>query len=239
MELSLKNCATAVIKHLLPILLVSVFLFVTVFTYFIYNKKTEYTYLVTFNNNMSETSSQGGVTSGNYSIQSFYILVISTQIDLLDKADFFKYIANDSAVKALGKNYSASQLRSIVKFVQTNEDAANFTATIRAESKQDAKVISEAILMYVPQYLTKYNQAYGNQAVGNPEESNVTTTSPLSQGLKAFILAFVILCAVFILREALDTRIKSEKEITAKFNIPVLGSIPSFLYDAKMKGSEL
>lgn len=238
MEISLKDCALAVVKHLLPILLVSVFVFVALFAYFSANIETSYSYEVTFSNTTIEQVAPEQITSGSYAMHTYLVTVIPTQIDLLDDNSFYALVAQDAAVKALGKGYTAKQLQSMIVFSQPDDEVANFRARIVTATDGDSKVIADAISRYVPQYLKQWGHGNGNTA-GIPEGPGKSTTNPTAHGIKGFLIAFVVLVAFFVLREAMDTRIKSEKVITTRFELPVLGSVPSFSIDMKEKGSDV
>ncbi len=239
MEITLKDCGLAILRHVLPILLVSVFVFVVVFAYFSANVETSYSYEVTFSNTTVDVLPPETVTGTSYAIHTYLVTVIPTQIDLLDTETFFALVAQDSAVKALGENkYTKQTLQKMVTFSQPDEEVANFHAKIAASSNADSKVLSEAIAKYVPQYLKQCGHGNGNKAIGEPAGPKKSVTNPFTQGIKGFIIIAVLMCAVFVVREALDTRIKNEKVITTNLKIPVLGSVPSFSVDKKLKGSD-
>ena len=55
----------------------------------------------------------------------------------------------------------------------------------------------------------------------------------VKKSILGFIAGGVIAVAYIIFRDLLDVRVKTSEELTVRYNIPVLGTIPEFEIDGK------
>lgn len=184
----------------------------------------------------SGTSAQ---TVSNTSKMNYAIKMLSTNIELFKTNRF-----NQSVADKLNKKYSADYSARMVKnsVVMTPiEDTAMFTVTVTTNDPELSYRIAKQFETSIPEKLSDTNSGLINASV---EDDAVKPVDYESKGyVKKTLIgtaAGIVLAVVYIiLRDLFDIRVKSSDEISQKYNVPVLGTIPEFeIKNSAMKSIE-
>lgn len=167
-------------------------------------------------------------TDGGYGSLSALNLAekkVNSYIGMLDTNNFREKLSDN-----LDNKYTAVELKKMVAFSRNeDEDTEIFSATIKASSPTEAKIIADSVADVAPGIMSGVDDDTELKIVDNatiptaPSSPNVTRNTLLALAA-GFILALII---VFI-REALDNKIKYNSELSEINNIPILSAIPDF-----------
>lgn len=146
--------------------------------------------------------------------------VIYTYVEILKTNEFVEKIGHEV-------NYIPCRFA----FSTASNDVEIIKATVYAASKKDADTVINAVREIAPQHI---HDIVGNRNnVITPFDPTYSSKTPVSPNKKVNVLIGVfgglfVSCAYLILKELFDTKIKSNEDLTAIFNIPVLGTVPDF-----------
>ncbi len=167
-------------------------------------------------------------TASNTSKMNYAMKMLNTYIELFKTNEFNKSVA-DSLNKQYNTSYSASQIKNAVTY-NAVEDTAMFTVTVTTTNTDMSYQIANQLEKSIPQKMKATNNGLVRASVEDPA-IKASTSESLGYAKKMLIgfLAGVVLAVAFIiLRDLLDVRIKSSDELTERYGIPVLGTIPEF-----------
>ena len=132
-------------------------------------------------------------------------------------------------------------------YLQTNEDTEDANNLARSfiyvkisvlNDKAFAEKMLECVKRAVPEYVVE-NMAVPNdyegtncQRISRLDEINLTnpgytTSEAIKYGILGAAAAFAIACVIIILIDRSDKRLRDHEVITKKFNVPVLGIVPT------------
>lgn len=154
--------------------------------------------------------------------------VISSYFNWLNTNDFCQSVADES-----GLGISAGEIAGMVTY-NSEESSEVFTVTVKAGSIDTCKVVADSVETMIPRYLNgKYTSValYVLESAGNPY---VNSNNSVKTAIVGGLLGLVIAVVVAILWEVLDVRIKSENDLTKRYDYPILGTIPEFISTASM-----
>ena len=170
----------------------------------------------------------------NTSKMDYAIRMITTYLALLDTNNFCTRAAN-SLNDRLGSDYSAAFVKGAMA---ATEDTALFTVSVTTTSSQLSYEMADDLSQVIPDFIEESNeQEVLLQVVDAPVVAGAAES--LNYPLKCAIGAaagMVLACAYVFLRDLLDVRVKSGEDLSARYNVPVLGTIPDF--EAKTRTSK-
>ncbi|MCD7873341.1 MAG: Wzz/FepE/Etk N-terminal domain-containing protein [Clostridiales bacterium] len=176
------------------------------------------------NTDRVSTSSSVGVNELNASQQlvNTYIVAIGSDTVL------------QMVIDELNLNMTTSQLSSMITCSQIDETEF-FNVTVTGTNAAQAADIANAVAKVAPEEIIRVLKVGGVEVLDYAK----VPSSPSSPNLKRNIIlgalaGFILIFAVFTVREIFDTTVTSEKDIEKEFDIPILGTIPRlFASDAK------
>ena len=150
--------------------------------------------------------------------------LILTYVELFKTTRFFETVAEKS-----GLNYSASQVKSMVGVAQRTENSLFIDVSVTCVNPKHAVQIAETIYDCGDEYLvSQLPNAYVKAIEGTNsiafKNYPVVSTAMVTAALVGAVVVFIIILALTVL----DKTIKGEKDFEAKYDIPILGSIPNF-----------
>lgn len=164
----------------------------------------------------------------NTSKMDYAIRMITTYLALLDTNNFCTRAAN-SLNDRLGSDYSAAFVKGAMA-MEATEDTALFTVSVTTTSSQLSYEMADDLSQVIPDFIEESNeQEVLLQVVDAPVVAGAAES--LNYPLKCAIGAaagMVLACAYVFLRDLLDVRVKSGEDLSARYNVPVLGTIPDF-----------
>lgn len=149
--------------------------------------------------------------------------VVSTYIEMLRTNSFMKEVKENTNL-----NYSIDDLKKMIKFSVLN-DTEVFQVSVSSHKPEDSKQIADTITSLAPQTIRAIKESALLKVVDSATfpESPSAPDIPLCS-IAGFLCGAAASIVYLILKETLDIRIKREEDLAAKYNIPLLGSIPSF-----------
>ena len=225
MEFTLKDILTILLKKIWIILLVSVLCMALFFSFSNFLMSPSYTTTAKMLVNQKET---GNNASANLNQINYNERIVGTYVEILQTNNFLEKVS-----EKINQTYTSSELRSMISISAVNSTQI-FQISVRNTNPSHAFTIANAIVELVPEHIMNI---YPADSVG-VVESPVLPSSPSSPNVKlytilGFFVGFLITFIIIILMELLDTRLKSEEDLTNNFEIPILGSIPKMVISKK------
>lgn len=231
LTLLLKKWKTLIIFALIGTFIA--YFFTANFTTLTYASSVEFlAYAVDEDQEFSDSSSSQQQIS-NTSKMNYAMKMMATYIELFKTNEFNQKVA-DELNENLNTNYPASMIKNATS-IENIEDTALFKMTVTTTDADLSYQIAHQLEKTVPEVMKTTNNGLVNASV---EDTALKATTSQSLGyvkkcLIGFIAGLVFAAAYFILRDLIDVRIKTSEELTERYDIPVLGTIPEF----EIKGS--
>ena len=167
----------------------------------------------------------------NYKSQSAYDDY--QNIELLDSNSFY-----NSVSKELNEKYTASQLKSMIKF-ESIEDTEVFKALVNSGSPSESKNIGNAIAKIAPKTIANVKDTAKLKIVDKATTPKAPTSPNVSRNVMiAFAAGLIISLIISFVRDFLDVKIKYNDEMTTVLDLPLLAAIPDFEYFSNQKAAE-
>ena len=132
-----------------------------------------------------------------------------------------------------GLSYTPSRLRSMLSVSSMGSEA--FYVKVTSTDPQISYNIAQVIEDIGPSEMIKFVEA-GNVKVLNPPLLSLSPDSPniMKNVVVAAFIGAVLVYGIFVLFTMLDTRVHSEEDLR-KFDIPLLGSVPTMALEEPSK----
>lgn len=226
LTLLLKKWKTLIIFALIGTFIA--YFFTANFTTLTYASSVEFlAYAVDKDQEFSDSSSSQQQVS-NTSKMNYAMKMMATYIELFKTNEFNQKVA-DELNDNLNTNYSAAMIKNSTS-IESVEDTALFKMTVTTTDADLSYQIAHQLEKTVPEVMKTTNNGLVNASV---EDTALKATSSQSLGyvkkcLVGFLAGLILAAAYFILRDLIDVRIKTSEELTERYDIPVLGTIPEF-----------
>ncbi len=180
-------------------------------------------------NNMAERKSSV-VTSNDVSVSKE---LVSTCIVILNSRTILDKVAREAEV-----DYTANQLKSMISAGAVSSTEI-FRVQVRNPDPLEAKKIADAILKVAPSEIKRVING-GSVSIIDYATTPLAPSSPNipKQTVVGAFLGAVFAVILIIIVNLLDTRIKSEFDLVANFELPILGVVPAFKLAEKAALSE-
>lgn len=198
------------------------------FTTLTYASSVEFlAFAVDQNQELSDSSSSQQQAS-NTSKMNYAMKMMATYIELFKTNEFNQKVA-DALNENLNTNYSAALIKNST-VIESISDTALFKMTVTTTDADLSYQIAHQLEETVPEVMKTTNNGLVNVSV---EDTALKAATSQSLGypkkcIIGFLAGLVIAAAYYILRDLIDVRIKTSEELTEKYDIPVLGTIPEF-----------
>lgn len=183
----------------------------------------------------TQNTSSEYVRTSNTSKMNYAMRMLPTYIKIMQTNEFNEKVAKNLN-KRLNSNYSAGTIKGSIS-IEDVKDTAIFVVNVVTADPNLSYEIARQLETSVPEMMEETNSGLLKADVKDKAVKSGAAGS-LGYGKKCaigFLSGAVIAAAYVILRSLLDVRIKAEEELIEKYNIPVLGTIPSF--ETKTSGS--
>lgn len=148
--------------------------------------------------------------------------LIPTYIEILESRTFNKQISEEMENK-----YTFEEIADMVSFRQVS-DTNILTVSVESYDEDDAYMICKTVLDSASDAILRIFEGGLVRVIDYPEnEPEIIVVSLLKRTIIGFLLGAIFAFAVLVLLNMFDTRVSSAKELTEKYNYPVLGEIPS------------
>lgn len=202
------------------------------FTQQTYSSSVEFlAYAVDSRDEMADSGSSGSGNEtriSNTSKMNYAMKMLDTYIEVMTTNAFNTQVAQDLNDR-INSSYTGSTIKNAVS-IKPVENTAMFKITVTTASADLSYEIAHQLEITIPKMMKNTNSGLVNASV---EDKPIKASAAGSLGYAkkctiAAIIGVVIAAAYIILRNLLDVRIRTSEELIEKYNIPVLGSIPSF-----------
>lgn len=173
-------------------------------------------------------SSAEVVRTSETSKMNYAMKMISTYIEIFKTNEFCSSVA-DEMNKKFGTSLSPAGIKSSFS-IETVEDTAMFKMIVTTDDPNLSYNIARQLEESVPAQMKISNNGLV-QATVEDKAIKATAAEGLNYPKKCLIgmLIGIALAAVYvILRDLLDIRVKGSEDLKARYDIPVLGSVPDF-----------
>lgn len=149
--------------------------------------------------------------------------IVNTYIEMLRTNSFMKEVKENANL-----NYSIEDLKKMINFTVLN-DTEVFQVSVSSHKPEDAKQIADIVTSLAPQTISSIKESALLKVVdsatfpASPSKPDIPVCSVVG-----FLCGATVSVIYLLLKEMLDVRIKREEDLAAKYNLPLLGSIPSF-----------
>lgn len=161
--------------------------------------------------------------NGNYTELQYAQKLVNSYLVILSNDVFLNNVASAS-----GLNYTAGEIRKMLSLESIN-NTEFFEVSIESKSSEDSFKLVKTISDLAPDEITRIKETDSVKIVA-PATIPVAPSSPnvIKNSIIGAMLGFVIMVAIAILIEFLDTRIKSEEDLANHYSLPILGSVPKY-----------
>ena len=230
LSVDLGRALQALLKNGLLIGLVSVLCAVVVFAATIFFITPKYESAAMFyvnNNNLSFGDTSVSISSGDLStsrnLVDSYIVILNTRATLKDVIDY------------AGVPYSYKELQKMISASAVNETEI-FRVVVNSPDPQEAEKIANAIAYILPKRIGTIIDGTSAKVV----DAAVVPSSPSSPSyvkntVIGFLIGFLAVVAVIVLRTILDVVIRTADDVTQSCPHPILAEVPDM--NAHSKGS--
>lgn len=242
---NIKKICTALLKkwYLLIIFFligaVAAYIYTAKFTVLTYNSSIEFlAYAEDSNQEFSDSNASTSTVqqrTSETSKMNYAMRMLDTYIEIFNTNEFNQKVA-DEINRRHGTDITASQIKNSIT-IEKIANTAMFEMHILTTDADLSYNIALALQDCVPEAMENANKGLVHSSV---VDSPMKATSASGKGYtkKCLIGAaagMVLAAAYIILRDLLDVRIKTEEELTEKYKIAVLGSVPAFNSNSKSK----
>ena len=223
MELSILEIIHILIKKIWVILLATVVGFSAAFLVSTFLIAPMYTSSCQMYVNPGNAESSTGTYIGDYGDLQYAQKLVNSYIIILKTDTFLHDVAATANLP-----YSASQIRGMLSLSSIN-NTEFFEVQIESKSADDSFKLVKTITELAPSEIIRIRESDSVKIV-SPATNPMGPSSPniLLNAMIGAMLGFVAAAAIVILVEVLDTRVKSEEDITSHYDIPVIGCIPLY-----------
>lgn len=206
------------------------------FTTLTYTSSIEFlAYAVDSNQELSDSTASAQQASET-SKMNYAMKMLDTYIEVFQTNQFNQAVA-DQLNKVYNTDYSASTIKNSIT-IEKVENTAMFLFTITTSDADLSYHIAQSLEVCVPDAMLTTNSGLVRASVEDPPlKANSAESMNYPQKCLIGVLAGMFVAGVYaVLRDFLDVRIKGRDDLTERYNIPVLGSVPEFeLSNVKQK----
>lgn len=234
LDANIQKLITAVLKKWKLIVLFAVigtllaYFYTANFTTLTYSSSVEFlAYAQDSRQELTDSTTVAQATS-NTSKMNYAIKMLSTYIELFKTNEF-----NQSVADAINENYNTSYSAGTIKGATTItpiSDTAMFKIVVTTTNADLSYQIAHQLEISIPEKMENTNNGIVCASVEDVA-LKATTSESLGYPKKCaigFLAGAVLAVAYIILRDLLDIRIKNSDELSARYDVPILGAIPEF-----------
>lgn len=153
---------------------------------------------------------------------------IHSYLEIFNTTKFFNEVAEAFNAQDRSKIYTASELKSMTSVQSsTNEDAPAFTIRVTSSNPDICYDLANTVSSNMIKKATEYKALNRIELIDDPIKPIVPSSpDPINNTVAGFSIGLILSCALFIIFETLDKKIKNLEDITSAYDIPVLGVVP-------------
>ncbi len=158
--------------------------------------------------------------------------VVNTYIEMLSTMDFYTKVSNQANV-----DMSVSEIKKSITFAVLNNTEI-FSITAKTDSPIKSKILADTASNVAIETIEGLKQSSKLNIVSSaPLPSSPSSPSFTKNCFIGLLLGLVLSCAIVLLRDLLNVKVKNEEDLGNNYNIPILGVIPYFDQIAKERAN--
>lgn len=223
MDITLKEFMSIMRKNLLLLILCSLAGLAVAFSAAKFAIQPTYVSTVKLYVYTKEGNTQNSNNYNNLNDLNYAQKIVNTYIEMLRTNSFYKQVKDNSTLQ-----YSIDDLKDMIKFEVLN-DTEVFQVSVSSHKPEDAKKIADTITSLAPKTINSIMESAKLKVVDSPSfPTKPSSPNVTLDTVVGFFIGLIAAVIASLVKEMLDVRIRDEEDISAHYNIPVLGSIPEF-----------
>ena len=223
-ELDLMKFFKIVWEHIIPVILVGVICAALTFGYFKFFVPPTYrttTSILVNNGGLAEVGPTGNSVSGSDVSASLYL--VNTCVDIIESDNMYKELAS-----ALDDKYSYSYLKNCFYAVSRDKQSLVIDILTYGSNPAEVKQIAGTFLEVAPTFISNNILNVDIKVLATAEKTVKVGPTSASNALIAFAIGAVLCGAFFVILHLKKNTIDSEKDFKEKYDLPFLGTVPTF-----------
>lgn len=218
MEFDIKEIIELIRKRVKFIIIITILSAGLTFVYFNFIKQPVYTASVQLYVNPNDTTSAANLNELNYAQK-----IVSTYINLLRTQTFYRQV-----LEATGLNYTESRLKSMTQINSVN-DTEIFQISVSSHSASDSYTLVQAMQNIAPKLIADIIEN-AKISIVDPVVFPKAPSGPniIFNTIVGTVAGLFLAIVMSFLWELIDVKVKSKDDLAKKYQIPILGVIPSF-----------
>ncbi len=148
--------------------------------------------------------------------------LMPTYVEILSSKPFLETISDD-----IDNKYDYAAINQMVTYNSTDETNI-LGITVKSVDAHDAYLIAESISHNAPDEIRRVFEGGSVKLINYAEESELPLpNNSLKKGFVGFVAGAALAALIIFLINLFDTRVKSSEELSAKYNLPILGEVPN------------
>lgn len=186
---------------------------------------------------LSDSSSYAQAASYT-SKMNYAMKMLDTYVEMF-KTNTFNQSVADELNEKYGSSYSAGTIKGCTAITVVS-DTTMFKITVSTTNADMSYQIAKQLEKSIPQKMRTTNSGVVQASIEDSAVLAKSSESPqyLKKCMIGCIAGIILAVAYIILRDLLDVRVKSADDLTERYDIPVLGTIPEFEIKASQSASK-
>lgn len=152
--------------------------------------------------------------------------MIDTYVDTMKTNAFYEAVVKRPEIVSLG--YDATQLGRMVTVVKRSEYSLFIDVTVTSKNPQHAIIIANSIASAIPDYIVTVLPGGMIFRADNSVSAKLVSPQVFRDTVLFGFVGAVLSVIFFILLAAADNAVKGEEDLENRYDIPILGVVPSF-----------
>lgn len=223
------------LEHIIPIIISGLVCAAIVFGYCMFFATPTYrttTSILVNNGGLSEVGPSSNSVSGSDISASLYL--VTTCVDIIESDNMYKDLA-----KALNDKYSYYYLKNCFYASPRSDQSLLIDITTYGTDPEEIKVIANTFLEIAPTFICNNILNVDVKVLATADKTVKTGPRTLFNTIVAFFVGVVACAFVYIVIYLSKNTIESEDDFKARYEIPLLGTVPVFetkQYGGKRRG---
>ncbi len=159
---------------------------------------------------------------------NYAMKMLDTYIEIFSTNEFNQFVA-DTINDAHGTSYFSGTVKNALIITKV-ENTAMFRIDVTTTDADLSYNIATALEECIPRAMSETNNGLVSASVQDPPQRAASAASRgyPKKAILGAVFGIVIAAAYAVLRDFLDVRIRTASDLTERYDIPVLGSVPDF-----------
>lgn len=218
-EITLNQLLYVFLNNVKSIAIITIIAAVAIFLVSSFLITPQYTSTIQMYVNNKSVEDSNTITSGDVTVAQ---QLVGTYLAIIKSDNVLNEVIESAGVQ---QKYNANQLRNMITAASVNNTEV-FYVTIKGENAKECSILANKIADITPEKIPKIISGSYVTVIDRAKTNN----TPVSPNIKlntliGALIGFMIAYLYQLIRELTDTKIKTEDDITAITDIPLIGSL--------------